>query len=123
MVRGVVNSRLEATVTLTLRDQSGRARVIEAVIDTGFSEFLTVPPEIVTGLELDHVTVADMVLADGSLERFDVFNVMVMWDGQARQVEAHESSSVPLVGMRMLEDHDLHVQVRNGGSVLIESPV
>ena len=95
MVEGVVNSRLEAIVTLTVRGPSGLSRVIDAVIDTGFSEFLTVPPELATELELDYLTLAEMVLADGSVEKFDVFKLMVMWDGHSRQVEAHVSNSIP----------------------------
>ena len=122
MVEGVVNSRLEAIVTLTVSGPSGLSRVIDAVIDTGFSEFLTVPPELATELELDYLTLAEMVLADGSVEKFDVFKLMVMWDGHSRQVEAHVSNSIPLAGMGMLEDHDLHVEVRKGGKVLVESP-
>ena len=122
MVEGVVNSRLEAIVTLTVRGPSGLSRVIDAVIDTGFSEFLTVPPELATELELDYLTLAEMVLADGSVEKFDVFKLMVMWDGHSRQVEAHVPNSIPLAGMGMLEDHDLHVEVRKGDKVLIESP-
>ncbi len=120
MVEGVVNARLEAIVTLTVRGPSGRAREVEAVIDTGFSEFLIVSPELVAELDLDYVTVVDMVLADGSMEKFDVFKVMVMWDGRTRQVEAHVSSSIPLVGMGMLEGHRLFVDVVEGGQVAIE---
>ena len=121
MVEGVVNSRLEAIVTLMVKGPSGKTQEIKAVIDTGFSESLTVPPEIVAALELDHVTVADMVLADGSMEKFDVFKMVVMWDGNVRQIEAHESNAIPLIGMGLMEGNRLTVDVEEGGRALIEA--
>ncbi len=43
MIEGVVNAAYEAVVTLSLQSPSGQAREIEAVIDTGYSGFLTPP--------------------------------------------------------------------------------
>ena len=61
-------------------------------------------------------------LADGSIVELDVHNITVLWDGEKRDVQAIASTGMSLVGMQMLEDHDLHVEVRRGGKVLIESP-
>ena len=44
MIEGVVNANLEAVVTLSLQDPSGRTREVEAVVDTGFNGYLTLPP-------------------------------------------------------------------------------
>jgi predicted aspartyl protease len=45
MITGRVNANLEATVRLSLRSRQGAEKVVEAVIDTGFSGFLTLPPQ------------------------------------------------------------------------------
>ena len=52
---------------------------------------------------------------------FDIHVVTVEWDGQARDVEADAAEVTPLVGMRLLAGHDLHVEVENGGRVVIEA--
>ena len=44
MIEGVVNAAHEAVVTLHLQEPQGRIRAIEAVVDTGFTGFLTVTP-------------------------------------------------------------------------------
>lgn len=122
MIEGVVNSALEATLVLTLIGPMGRTREIEAVVDTGFSEILTLPSELATESGLDHIDVHEMILADGIVTTFDVFDVRVMWSGQVRDIEAHASAGDSLVGMAMLKGHRLTVDVVEDGKVLIESP-
>ena len=93
-----------------------------AVVDTGFSDFLTLPLIVVEELGLKFIYNLEAMLASGSVETLPIFAATVNWDGQARQIQAIVSTGMSLVGMRMLEDHDLHVEVKKGGSVLIESP-
>lgn len=66
MIEGVVNSSYEAIVALLLRGPDGDARDIEAVIDTGYNGFLTLPPRLVAELGLPFVTSAQAILANGS---------------------------------------------------------
>ncbi|MBA2450995.1 MAG: hypothetical protein H0V51_23525 [Chloroflexi bacterium] len=44
----MVNAALEATIRLTVEGASGQAHEVEAVVDTGFSGFLTLPPTLIT---------------------------------------------------------------------------
>ncbi len=114
-----MNADYEAVVTLTLRAPAGQTREIEAVIDTGFNGYLTVPPALVEELRLPFRTHSRATLADGSEIDFDVYNAIVMWNGEARFVEADEADTTPLVGMALLEAHTLHVEVADGGHVVI----
>lgn len=120
MIEGAVNASYEAVVTLSLRGPNGEPRDIEAVSDTGYSGFLTLPPGVVSEMGLPFVTSAQAILANGSEETFDVHSVTVLWDSGPVAVDAYASDTTPLVGMRLLDQCDLHVQVRDGGRVLIE---
>ena len=63
MIQGVVNAAYEPVVTLTLQGPSGQSPKIEAVVDTGFSEFLTLPSVLVSEMGLSPVTRASATLA------------------------------------------------------------
>ena len=121
MIQGAVNDAYEAVISLTVQGPSGQATEVEAVIDTGFNGFLSLPSTLVTELGLPFLTNESAVLADGSLVRFNVHDATALWDGQPRRVYAHISDATPLVGMRMLDEHDLSIQVRDGGRVVIRA--
>ena len=53
MIEGVVNAAYEPVVTLAIHGPSGQASEIEAVIDTGFTGFLTLTPALAQELGLD----------------------------------------------------------------------
>ena len=120
MIEGVVNANLEAVVTLPLQDPSGRTREVEAVVDTGFNGYLTLPPMLMEDLELPVVGDGEAVLADGSEAAFDVYGVTVLWDGQPMYVETGAVGVDPLVGMALLDGHNLNIDGENGGRVLIQ---
>jgi len=121
VIEGTVNAVYEAALILTVEGPESQAREIEAVVDTGYNGFLTLPPVRVGELALPFVTGGEATLADGSAVGFDIHMVTVVWDGQARLVEADAAETTPLVGMRLLAGHDLHVEVENGGRVVIEA--
>ena len=56
MIQGSVNAAYEAVVTLAVRGPAGQTTEIDAVIDTGFTGFLTLPPALVSELGLPFVT-------------------------------------------------------------------
>ena len=121
MIEGVVNATYEPVVTLAVQGPSGQTTETEAVIDTGFTGFLTVTPALVTefGLVLEGTSRA--TFADGSEIIFDVNDVAVLWDGEPRYVLADAADTIPLVGMRLLDNHNLNIDVVDGGRVLIQA--
>ena len=121
MIQGVVNSAYQPVINLTVHGPLGRSQQIEAVIDTGFNGFLTLPTNLVTELGLVYRDRSRAILADGSEALLDVYDVVVLWDRRLRNTRASATDTTPLVGMRMLDSHDLSVQVRDGGRVLIEA--
>jgi clan AA aspartic protease len=89
------------------------------VIDTGFNGFLTLPPARLASLGATWLYRGQAVLADGSVQVFDVYTVTVIWDSQPRRVEAESVDAAPLAGMALLQKHDLKIEIVPGGTVLI----
>lgn len=121
MIRGVVNARLQGIVTLQATGPSGRMLEINSVIDTGFTDFLTLSHEIIDELELDFAINVQAFLADGSEEILPMFNVTVTWDGEPRRVRAIATRGELLLGMAMLHGRRLVVEVVEGGQVAVQS--
>ena len=121
MIEGVVNAAYEAVITLPLHGPAGQTREIEAVIDTGYNGFLTLPAAMVAELEAPFLGPSRATLANGAVETFNVHDVTVIWDGQLRDIEADATGGVSLVGMLLLDGYDLSVQVRDGGRVAIQA--
>ena len=121
MIEGVVNAALEAVGTLPLQGPDGQVREVEAVIDTGYTGYLTLPPALVDELELPFAYVGRAFLANDDQVEFDVHDVTVLWGSHLRQIRAAATGSAPPVGMLLLDGHDLSVQVRDGGQVVIQA--
>ena len=121
MIEGVVNAAYEAVVTFPLQGPAGQAREIDAVVDTGYTGFLTLPPALVTELGLAFAGIGRAFLANDAEVSFNIHYVTVLWDGQPRRIEADATGSTPLVGMLMLDGHSLNIEVEQEGSVLIQA--
>ena len=120
MIEGRVSATFEAVVRLVVRGPSGRTREIEAVIDTGYNGFLTLPSELVEELGLAYVYMGRGYLADGAEATFDVHTAFVEWEGRQRYIKADATGKKPLIGMELLHGHSLFVDVVEGGRVVIE---
>jgi len=122
MMTGTVNADLERLLPLTVRDASGQPNGVDAVIDTGFNGFLTLPPALVATLALPWPCRQQGQLADGSVQDFDVYVATVGWDGKPRSVEVEAVDAQPLIGMALLRGSELRMQVIPGGSVTVVGP-
>ncbi len=119
MITGIVNGYREATVEMAMYDARGQQQVILTVIDTGFDNALTLPVALIRSLGLPFRGNGRTLLADGSESEFDIYEAVISWDGQFRQILVNSAETDPLLGMSLLEDYELRVQVRPGGSVFI----
>jgi clan AA aspartic protease len=120
MMMGNVNSRREAIIQFAVLGQNNQRQGIKAVIDTGYTGFLTLPSAIITTLGLTWYMQEEGLLGDGSLFMFNVFEASVIWDGQIKSIEVNESETDPLVGMGLLEGYELNIQGFAGGLVTIK---
>jgi clan AA aspartic protease len=119
MIQGTVSARMEAVVRLHLRGPNGTTTDVDAVVDTGFTSALTLPPGVITSLGLVRQTSGTAVLADGTIRQFDIFTVEVEWGGSWRNVLVSGVGVEVLMGMRLLAGPRLGVEANPGGVVEI----
>ena len=123
MIEGRVNAKGEATIYLLLHGNAGEEQTVEAIIDTGFTSYLSLPAVLIDRLDLSWAGRGQALLADGSLHVFDMYIGTVMWDGQQRTIEVDEAETDPLAGMGLLRGHSLRVDAVENGIVRIEALV
>jgi clan AA aspartic protease len=121
MITGVVTDRREAVIRLRVHGPAGQDQEIEAIIDTGFDGWLSLPSSIVGQLGLIWRQRGRVLLADGSESIFDIYEATVDWDGEARRIAVDEAETIPLIGMSLLEGYELIVQVQGGGKVALRA--
>ena len=119
MIEGTIQGR-EPLIRLTIRGFRGRRQEIKAVVDTGYTGWLALPPTVIGALSLRWRTFGRGILADGNVSLFDVYQAKVLWDGRVRAVFVDEFDATPLVGMALLRGCELKIQVRARGMVTIK---
>jgi clan AA aspartic protease len=118
MIVGVVKSR-EPRIRLRIKGHHGRECEVEAVVDSGYTGWLTLPPEVIEDLDLRWRTFGRATLADGSVSYFDVYQAKVLWDKRLRSLLVDEFDATPLVGMALMQGCELKMQIRSRGKVTI----
>ncbi|MGI4791887.1 MAG: clan AA aspartic protease [Janthinobacterium lividum] len=119
MISGIGN-RGRATLPVTFRLPAQPNVTIEFVIDTGFTEYLTLPQAAVSAMKLPFLYSERAGLADGSDVLLDVYGVTISWHGQERKVRVIATGRRPLLGTALMDDQELRVQFRENGLVSIE---
>jgi predicted aspartyl protease len=79
------------------------------------------PTPLILRLDLPFRGRGRALMADGTESLFDVYEGAVLWEGRSRRALVDAVDSDPLVGMGLLYDHELVIQVVEGGSVRIEA--
>jgi predicted aspartyl protease len=118
-MNGFVNANLEAVVPLDVFDVRGQVQNIHGIIDTGFDGELTLPPALVAVYGLVSCGRLRTLLGDGSIQFVDEYDVTVTWEGQPRLLRTQAIGLEPLIGMELLRNHDVKIEVVDGGSVTI----
>ena len=121
MIEGAVNGFLEAVVSIPVRGSEGQEREIDAVIDTGYSGNLALPPTLVAELELPFVIRSRSALADGTVVAFNVHGATVIWDGRSRYIDVDAVGVAPLLGMALMDSYSMFVEVTAGGRVVVQA--
>jgi clan AA aspartic protease len=121
MMQGIVDQNCEATIRLVVGNADSQRQMIDAVIDTGFTGFLTLPFSVLVDLKLRAYRREEGILGDGSTCIFDVYRGLVIWDGELRRIDINESDTEPLVGMSLLYGYRMQLDAIEGGTVTIQA--
>lgn len=121
MMNGIVDQNCEARLRLVVSNESKQRQVIDAVIDTGFTGFLTLPLTVINSLNLRLYSREEGTLGDGSTCIFDVYSGLIIWDGEYRYIDVNAAETEPLVGMSLLYGYRMQLDAIKGGIVVIQS--
>ena len=120
MIRGDINERLEPLVTVEISNGDGQYHPFKALLDTGFSGHLTLPPDEVERLGLERVDRISITLANGQDIWVSVHEGYVKWFEQTRRVKVLATDGQSLLGMSLLENCKITILVQAGNEALIE---
>ncbi len=121
MMQGFVNQSCEAIIRVVVGQANSPKQMVEAVIDTGFTGFLSLPLSIINALGLPWHFRDLGTLGDGSEVIFDMYKATVIWDDQTQVIDVAASEAEPLVGMSLLSGFKVQIEVVEGGTVTIEA--
>jgi clan AA aspartic protease len=94
MIKGRVNAHHEALVPLPLRGTQGEEHAIEAVIDTGYNGFLTLPSNLIELLGFPFLRSSRAILGDGSTIEFDIHEATVVLNGRLQRVPVDAAEAI-----------------------------
>jgi clan AA aspartic protease len=117
MIAGIVNADFEPIIPLSVCGFDGEVYAQDAIVDTGFNGWLSLPPDLIAQLNLRWKRRGRAILGDGSECVFDVYEAVLAWDGDLLTIPVDEADSEPLVGMSLMEGYRLLIQVFEGGRV------
>lgn len=121
MMQGWVNQNCEAMLPIVVGHGNTPKQMVEALIDTGFSGFLSLPLSMIESLGLPWIFSDSVTLGNGSEAIFQMYRATVIWDGQFKVVDVAASESEPLLGMSLLYRFKLQVEAVERGIVTIEA--
>ena len=119
MIQGAVDSQLQAIIRLHIADVNGQTQAMEFKVDTGFTDFISLPPSLVKSLGLPLESYEYIQIGDGRVVRVPVHKGVVIWEGKPRYVDFHALGTSKLIGMALLAGHSLAIHVTDGGNVTI----
>jgi clan AA aspartic protease len=119
MITGVVTANA-AMIAVHLVGINGQTATLDALVDTGFNGFLTLPLPEIAWLGFAYQGNMEAVLGDGSETQMDMFLGTVQWEGQFREGTVLAAEGTPLVGMMLLSGSRLCLDITDGGPVTIE---
>ena len=120
MISGRVNDIYEAVISVEVVAYDRRtAHRFDAVIDTGFSQYLMMPRGAISQMGLPIAGSRPLVLGNQQRHDFDFCYAAVFWDDELRAIPVLISESETIVGARLLAGYFLTAAMVPGGRVTL----
>ena len=110
----------EFVVGILVSNEEGEQVSLSAVVDTGFSGYLTLPFSVIQRLNLPQTDIEEASIADGTVIRFGVYQAIVEWDEEERTVAALATEGDTLIGISLMMKSIGTSEFDEGGSVFFE---
>ena len=120
MTTGHIDQHGRPVIPVDLFDLQGRLHRVEAMIDTGFDDFLTLPAHLVQRMGLVWASGIPMQVATSEWVQFDAYAAAVFWLGNRLPIRVLQTQPEILVGTRLLWESELTVQFWEGGAVNVQ---
>jgi clan AA aspartic protease len=96
---------------------------INFVIDTGFNDYLTLPPAAISAMNLPLYSSTPARLADGSSALLPIHLATIVWDNVEKVVPVLASGYKPLLGTALMDGYRIVMDFHDNGLVLLEKLV
>ena len=120
MIKGALTDSLAPMVVLEISNGDGHFHPVNALLDTGFSQNLTLPPDMVARFGLEYADRIPMTLADDRNIDVSVHKGLVKWFGKRREINVIAIDGPPLLGMSLLAGCKITIRAHPAGEILIE---
>ena len=120
MITGKIVNSKEAIIQLEVVGVAPPQK-IEAVIDTGFTEELMLPGDLIDRLGIPRVGELPITLGDGQAVDVEMYLAIVLWHDEERIVQVLRTDGKALVGMSLLYGNRLTLDIVTDGKVTIEA--
>ena len=109
-----------AKLEIQHESRSESSEIVTALIDTGFTEWLVLPPEVIHRLGLTLEGNEPIGFANSTTELIDVYEAQVLWCDQSCSVRVHELPGDPTIGMELLHGNKIEIDTLPGGEIYVE---
>jgi clan AA aspartic protease len=110
---------VEAIASLRLIGRQGQVEAISAVVDTGFTGELTLPPSAMRDFNYNQFGTYEITLSDGSTVEVQVFEGLIDWFGKKQSILVLQTDSDALLGMKLMRDCRLTMDIVPDGPFTI----
>jgi clan AA aspartic protease len=120
MIIGFVSPDFRPLIRCVVQGSHGVDQEIEAWVDTGFNGAMLVPPEVIGALDLAPNFAINVKLANGAEVEMITYTATVLWNDEPRRIQLLSAEHHALVGLRLLQQHQLTITFTDGGAVIVE---
>ena len=122
MIHGRVEANGEIFFRVAVADRHGDLHDFTALLDTGFTGYLTLTPELIEALGIILDEEIPVIVGDGTIQTFRRYKGEIVWAGREINGYIHAVSGIPVIGLELLRGGKLYVECTEGGTATFDFP-